>query len=289
MNRIQLKAYAKINLGLDVLRKRPDGYHEVRMIMQTINLHDKLSIKITEEPSIKINTNLPYLPSDENNLVVKAASLLKKEFGIKQGVYIDLEKRIPVSAGMAGGSTDAASTLYGMNQLFHLNLSKDELMSYGLRLGADVPYCLMRGTALSEGIGEKLTPLPAFPKCFVLLVKPPINVSTKYVYEHLKLDDPLTHPNIDAIIDSITKNHLERSCALFGNILESVTETEYPIIKDIKNILLEYGALTALMSGSGPTVFGIFSDKKTAEKAFYKFKVSTLGKQVFLTELLQPK
>jgi 4-diphosphocytidyl-2-C-methyl-D-erythritol kinase len=289
MNTIKLKAYAKINLGLDVVRKREDGYHEVRMIMQTISLHDKLTIKVTDQPSIRMNTNLPYLPNDENNLVYKAAALLKKEFGIEQGVYINLEKKIPVAAGLAGGSSDAAATLHGMNRLFHLNLSNEELMKFGLRLGADVPYCVMRGTALSEGIGEILTPLPPFPKCYVLIVKPPINVSTKFVYENLKIDESINHPDIDGIIKFIKEDNLKEAVKLFGNVLESVTEKNYPIIMNIKETMLEYGALTSLMSGSGPTVFGIFDDKKKVEKAFYDFKISNIGKQVFLTELHQPR
>lgn len=289
MNTIKLKAYAKINLGLDVVKKREDGYHEVRMIMQTISLHDKLTIKVTDHPSIRMNTNLPYLPNDDNNIVYKAASLLKTEFGIKQGVYINLEKKIPVSAGLAGGSSDAAATLHGMNRLFHLNLSKEELMKFGLKLGADVPYCIMRGTALSEGIGEILTPLPPFPKCYVLIVKPPINVSTKYVYENLKIDDSILHPDIDGIIRYIKEENLLETVKLFGNVLETVTQRDYPIIKNIKDTMLEFGALTSLMSGSGPTVFGIFDDKKKVEKAFYDFKVSNIGRQVFLTELHQPR
>lgn len=288
MNSIKLKAYAKINLGLDVVRKREDGYHEVRMIMQTIGLYDKLSITSTNSSTIRVNTNLHYLPTDENNLVYKAAALIKNECQLKQGVYINLEKKIPVAAGMAGGSSDAATTLYGMNRLFNLNLSKEDLMRLALKLGADVPYCIMRGTALSEGIGEILTPLPPFPACHVLIVKPALSVSTKYVYDNLVLDSGTKHPDIDGIVHHIEQNDLYGATKLFGNVLETVTEKEYPIITSIKENMLEQGAICSLMSGSGPTVFGIFDNIKTAEKAFYEFKISAISKQVYLTELYHP-
>lgn len=288
MNSIKLKAHAKINLGLDVVRRREDGYHEVRMIMQTIGLYDKLTINRTNNSSIVMNTNLHYLPTDENNLVYKAVSLIRKEYHIEQGVYINLEKKIPVAAGMAGGSTDAATALYGLNRLFDLNLKKRELMKLGLRLGADVPYCILRGTALSEGIGEVLTPLPPFPACQVLIVKPGISVSTRYVYENLKLDADTGHPDIDGIITCIKDKDLNGAAGLFGNVLETVTEKEYPVIKEIKGKMYECGAVGSLMSGSGPAVFGLFDDLKKAEKAFYQFKIGDLGKQVFLTDLYHP-
>lgn len=288
MDTVKLKAYAKINLGLDVIRKREDGYHEVRMIMQTIGLYDKISINATSHPSIKVKTNLHYLPTDKNNLVYKAAALMKKTFQIKEGVYIHLEKRIPVAAGLAGGSSDAATTLYGMNRLFHLNLKTEELLKLAVQIGADVPYCILRGTALSEGIGEILTPLPPFPNCYVLTVKPNINVSTKFVYENLHLDTVTNHPDIDGIMKHIKEQDLYGASKLFGNVLETVTEKEYPIITDIKNKMVENGAIVSLMSGSGPTVFGLFDNVKVAEKAFYEFKVSSLGKQVYLTTLFQP-
>lgn len=288
MNIIRLKAYAKINLGLDVVRKRVDGYHEVRMIMQTIGLYDKVALSRMNNTGISLRTNLHYLPTDENNLVYKAVSLIKKEYNISQGVLIHLEKKIPVAAGMAGGSTDAAAALYGMNRLFQLKIPHDDLMALGLRLGADVPYCLLRGTALSEGIGEELTPLPPFPHCYVLIVKPGINVSTKYVYENLRLNESTIHPDIDGIIESIKGKNLYGACEKFGNVLESVTVKDYPIIEEIKTAMRNTGCVTTLMSGSGPTVFGLYDDRKKAERAFYQFKVSNLGKQVFLTNLYQP-
>lgn len=286
---LQLNAYAKINLGLDVISKRPDGYHEVRMIMQTIGLYDKLLMNVTNSPNIKIKTNLPYLPNNENNLVYKAVSLLKDKYQIKQGVYINLKKKIPVSAGLAGGSTDAAAALYGMNRLFDLKLTTKELMDFGVKLGADVPYCIIRGTALSEGIGEKLTPLPPFPQCHVLIVKPNINVSTKLIYENLDLSKIKNHPDIDGIIRFMKQNDLYKAASLFDNVLETVTIKNYPEIQDIKNQMLNYGAIASIMSGSGPTVFGIFDSFEKGKAAFYNFKVTDFGYQVFLTKPYNPK
>lgn len=288
MNIIRLKAYAKINLGLDVVRKRADGYHEVRMIMQTIGLYDKVTLSRMNNSGVCLRTNLHYLPTDENNLVYKAISMIQKEYNISHGVLVHLEKKIPVAAGMAGGSSDAAAALYGMNKLFQLRIPQNELMDLGLRLGADVPYCLLRGTALSEGIGEELTTLPPFPGCYVLIVKPGINVSTKYVYENLRLDESIIHPDIDGIITCVKRKDLYGACEKFGNVLESVTVKDYPIIEEIKAAMKTTGCITSLMSGSGPTVFGLYDDLKKAERAFYQFKVSNLGKQVFLTTLYQP-
>lgn len=284
INSIQLNAYAKINLGLDVISKRPDGYHEVRMVMQTIGLHDRLSINIINTPRIKMKTNLLYLPTNNNNIVYKAIALMKEKFQIDSGIYINLNKKIPVSAGMAGGSTDAAAALIGMNKLFNLNLTLEELMDIGVTLGADVPYCLMGGTALSEGIGEKLTPLPAFPNCHILIVKPNINVSTQNIYSNLDLNNIKSHPDIDAIIRGIKENDLYEASNHFGNILESVTIQKYKEIDHIKKDMVEKGAISSLMSGSGPTVFGIFDDYKTAKDAFYHFKVSNFKYQVFITK-----
>ena len=209
MDEISLKALAKINLGLDVLGKREDGYHEVRMIMQTIHLYDRVEIKKTKSPHIHVETNLFYLPSDENNLVYKAAKLMKTEFKIKEGVRITLQKFIPVAAGMAGGSSDAAAVLVGMNRMFNLGLKQSRLMELGLKLGADVPFCVMRGTALAEGIGEKLTALPPMPKCPILIAKPAISVSTKHVYEQLRLTEMTEHPRIDLLIENLKKKNLK--------------------------------------------------------------------------------
>ncbi len=283
MEQINLKAMAKINLGLDVVRKREDGYHEVRMIMQSIHLYDKLCIAKVKRSGIFVETNLHFLPTNENNLVYKAAKLLMDEFEIKQGISIRLQKYIPVSAGMAGGSTDAAAVLYGVNRLFQLGLSTEQLMERGVRIGADVPYCIMRGTALSEGIGEKLTPLPPMPFCHVLIAKPGISVSTKFVYENLNVPSLKFHPDIDGIVTAIRGQDLKGVSALLSNVLESVTIKEYPVIEEIKDFMKEHGALNAIMSGSGPTVFGLFDEEYAAQKACLDLKSKGLAKQVYLT------
>lgn len=283
MKEITLKALAKINLGLDVTGKREDGYHELRTIMQTIHLHDRLQIRRTREPGIKIHTNLSFLPVNESNLVYQAAVLLMSEFKITEGVEVNLSKRIPVSAGMAGGSTDGAAMLYGMNRLFGLGLSRMELMERGLKLGADVPYCLMRGTALAEGIGEELTQLPPMVKCPVLIAKPAVSVSTKFVYQNLKLDEGLPHPDIDSLVRAIQKRDFDGVCAHMGNVLEAVTIPNYPVIEQIKEKMLSSGAAAAMMSGSGPTVFGLFRDEKSAMQALDEMRSSKLARQVYLT------
>lgn len=284
-NDISLKALAKINLGLDVVRRREDGYHEVRMIMQTIQLYDRLDIKRTQEPGIQIQTNLSFLPVNENNLIYKAAKLLMDEFSITDGVSVKLDKRIPVAAGMAGGSTDAAAMLIGVNRLFSLGLTKRQLMERGVQIGADVPYCIMRGTALAEGIGEALSPLPPMVKCPVLIAKPSISVSTKFVYQNLKLDDTTIHPDIDLLIDDIKAKNLHDIAAHMGNVLETVTIPNYPVIDEIKKHMLSNGALGAMMSGSGPTVFGLFDDEDTAKKAYKAMRSSHLARQVYLTSI----
>lgn len=284
-NDISLKALAKINLGLDVVRRREDGYHEVRMIMQTIQLYDRLDIKRTQEPGIQIQTNLSFLPVNENNLIYKAAKLLMDEFSITDGVSVKLDKRIPVAAGMAGGSTDAAAMLIGVNRLFSLGLTKRQLMERGVQIGADVPYCIMRGTALAEGIGEALSPLPPMVKCPVLIAKPSISVSTKFVYQNLKLDDTTIHPDIDLLIDDIKAKNLHDIAAHMGNVLETVTIPNYPVIDEIKKHMLSNGALGAMMSGSGPTVFGLFDDEDTAKKAYKAMRSSHLARQVYLTSV----
>ncbi len=283
MSSIQLNAMAKINLGLDVVRRREDGYHEVKMVMQTVNLYDKVTITVTNTPGITVTTNLPFLPVNENNIVYKAADLLIKDYTIEKGVKIDLEKHIPVAAGMAGGSTDGAAVLYGMNRLFDLNLSKSKLMEYGLKLGADVPYCIMRGTALSEGIGEVLTQLPGMPACHILIAKPSISVSTKWVYENLHANTLEHHPDIDGVVEAIKNGDLYGLCDRLENVLETVTVKEYPVIEEIKQFMKDRGAINALMSGSGPTVFGIFDDYSVAKKAYDAIKKTDLARQVFLT------
>ena len=284
MNDISVKALAKINLGLDVLRRREDGYHEVCMVMQTIHLYDRLDIVKNQSGQITMETNLAFLPTNENNLVYKAAKLLCDEFGIKDGIHVNLQKRIPVAAGMAGGSTDAAAVLYGVNKIFDLGLTTQQLMERGVKIGADVPYCIMRGTALAEGIGEKLTQLPPMVKCPILIAKPAINVSTKFVYENLKLDT-VTHPDMKQLVEDIKEKDLHNIAAHMGNVLESVTIPAYPIIADIKEHMMNHGAVGAMMSGSGPTVFGLFEDEKTAETAYEAIRKTEFAKQVYLTTI----
>lgn len=283
MDEISLKALAKINLGLDVVRRREDGYHEVRMVMQTINLYDRLDIVKKKEPGISIKTNISFLPVNENNLIYKAGKLLMDEFGITEGVSVKLNKRIPIAAGMAGGSTDAAAMMYGINKLFDLGLSRKALMERGVKIGADVPYCIMRGTALAEGIGEELTQLSPMVRCPILIAKPSISVSTKFVYQNLKLDENTVHPDIDKLVEDIKKKALGKIASDMGNVLETVTIPNYPVIAEIKERMLQSGAVNSMMSGSGPTVFGIFDDEETARKAYADMKSAGLAKQVYLT------
>lgn len=289
-----LKAYGKINLGLDVLRRREDGYHEVRMIMQTVSIFDRVDIIWKEEPGIQVETNLYYLPTNENNLVYKAAKLLMDEFHVTEGVIIRLKKFIPVAAGMAGGSSDAAAVLFGINKMFRLGLSTRQLMERGVKIGADVPYCIMRGTALSEGIGEILTPLPPVPQCQVLIAKPGINVSTRFVYENLNANQllPEEHPDIDSIITSIRAGDIYGIANNLGNVLETVTVKEYPVIRQIKEKMMDYGSIGSLMSGSGPTVFGLFTSPKAAQEAYEELRYGAaahLAKQVYLTSFYNQK
>ena len=283
MRELKLKAKAKINLGLDVVRKREDGYHEVRMIMQMINLYDKITLRKKTEPGITVTANLSYLPVNEDNLVYRAAKLLMDEFHIEKGITVELQKFIPVAAGMAGGSSDAAATMIGMNRLFGLGLTVRQLMERSVSIGADVPYCLLRGTALAEGIGEKLRPLPPCPNCYVLIGKPSISVSTKFVYEKLDAGNIEEHPDIDRILEGLQWHNLNKISENMGNVLESVTIPAYPIIEEIKNHMKEHGAVNAMMSGSGPTVFGLFDDKMVAERACEALRESHLARTVFLT------
>ena len=285
MRQIELKALAKINLGLDVLGKRENGYHDVRMIMQSIYLYDDVKIEKTEESGIFLETNLHFLPTDSSNIAYKAAQMLLEEFDISQGVKIGLNKHIPVAAGLAGGSSNAAAVLFGMNRLFALHLTQEELMERGVKLGADVPYCIMRGTVLAEGIGEQLHKLPAMPKCTVLIAKPPVSVSTKMVYEALDAKEILVHPDIDGLIQGLEQGSLRRVASCMGNVLEDVTIPMYPVIDKIKEEMQACGALNAMMSGSGPTVFGLFENRADARKAQARIREKALAKQVFVTNI----
>jgi len=282
MEKCVKKAYAKINLGLDVIDRLPNGYHEVKMVMQTVGIYDVLTLEKIPE-GIIVTTDNGELPTDENNLIYKSAKLMKEKYSIQEGVRIHLEKNIPIAAGMAGGSTDAAATFIGMNELFDIGATEEELRELGVKVGADVPYCIMGGTALAEGIGEVLSPLPAPKDCFLLIAKPDINVSTKYVYEHLDAEGVEIHPDIDGMIEALEQGSLEGIVKRLGNVLENVTVKKYPVIQEIKENMLENGALGSLMSGSGPTVFGMFDKKETAEKAMEALKAKGLAKQLFVT------
>lgn len=283
MKQVTRKAYAKINLGLDVLRRRADGYHEVKMIMQTIDLYDTLVFTAGEDEGVDLVINGSSLSAGEDNLICKAGRLLLADAGIAKGVHIILEKRIPIAAGMAGGSSDAAATLWGLNELFELGYGEKELQALGVKLGADIPYCLTGGTAISEGIGEILTPLSSPPACYLVVAKPDINVSTKYVYEHLQADKLTYHPDIDGMADAIRNGDLGGITERMGNVLETVTIPAYPVIDGIKKCMKETGADNALMSGSGPTVFGIFRKKGDAADAEDRIKREHLADQVFVT------
>lgn len=286
MNEYRIKAYAKINLGLDVIGRLENGYHEVKMVMQTVGIYDVLDFQRTEG-GIVITTDSGELPTGEDNLIYKAAKLMIEKYGIKEGVKIHLEKHIPIAAGMAGGSTDAAATLKGMNRLFDLGCTLKDLMELGVQIGADVPYCVMGGTALAEGIGEKLTPLAPAPDCYVLVAKPDINVSTKYVYEHLDAQEIVKHPDIDGMVEAIAEESLQGILDRMENVLETVTVSAYPVIRTIKERMKELGAINSLMSGSGPTVFGIFVEKDMARRAYDKLEEEQLAKQIFLTEFCE--
>ena len=281
-NTITCKAYAKINLGLDVVRRLPNGYHEVRMIMQNVGIYDVLTFAKAEE-GILLQVDNQEVPADGNNLICKAAKLLLETAGIQGGVRITLEKNIPIAAGMAGGSTDAAAAFLGINELYEIGYDIEQLKALGVKIGADVPYCIQGGTALAEGIGEVLSELPAPPACHLLVAKPDINVSTKFVYENLRANELEYHPDIDGMIKALDLGDLKGITDRLGNVLETVTVPAYPIIQEIKGVMLAAGAENALMSGSGPTVFGIFTNKDQAEAAAEAIRNAELAKQVFVT------
>lgn len=294
MREIKRKARAKINLGLDVIGRLPNGYHDLRMVMQTVDLYDELILRAAdEEGEGKIHLFLrqdslacgeALIPADESNLACRAARMLMDEFGIRKDIEIELKKQIPAAAGLAGGSTDAAAVFTGVNELFNLGLSEQELLRRGVKIGADVPYCVMGGTALAEGIGERLTRLPDAPRACVLLVKPPICVSTKYVFSTLdSLGQMFVHPDIDGQTQAVRDGDFFRMASLMGNVLESVTIPAFPVVGEIKERMLSRGAVNAMMSGSGPTVFGLFDDRRKAEKAYADFSAEDSLNEVFLT------
>lgn len=282
METYHIKAFAKINLGLDVLGKLENGYHEVKMVMQTVGICDELELARTES-GITLTSDDGSLPLDENNLIYKAARIMQEEYHISEGIRIHLKKNIPVAAGMAGGSSDAAATFKGINRLFDLGCSLEELFRLGVRVGADVPYCVLGGTALAEGIGEKLTALTPAPDCCLLVAKPEISVSTKYVYEHLDAEGIVRHPDIDGMVDAIEKGSLQGILDRMENVLETVTARKYPVIQEIKSRMRQLGALNSLMSGSGPTVFGIFLEEEAAEAARRQLEREGLAARLFVT------
>ncbi|MBO5094226.1 MAG: 4-(cytidine 5'-diphospho)-2-C-methyl-D-erythritol kinase [Lachnospiraceae bacterium] len=281
MDQITLKAMAKVNLGLDVVRRMENGYHEVRMIMQTVDLYDELTFEKAEE-GISLRIDNTELLADESNLVYRAAAMIRQQHPFP-GVRITLKKKIPMAAGMAGGSSDAAAAFHGLNRLFSLGMEIEEMKRLGVQIGADVPYCIVGGTMRSEGIGEVLTPLPAPPAAYLVIAKPDISVSTKYVYENLHVETIRHHPDIDSVEAAIRAGDLDGMCNHMENILETVTERKYPVIAQLKELLRGSGAVTALMSGSGPTVFGIFRTEQDAQAAYEKAEQSGLAKQLFVT------
>ena len=289
MDKIELKAYGKINIGLDVIRKREDGYHDLDMIMQTVGVYDDVIISKedgTKTCEIEVSTDADILPNDKGNLAFMAAKVLMEAYDIKAKVKIHINKRIPIAGGMAGGSADCAAVLRGVNQLFQLELTDEQLQEYGVKLGADVPYCIVGGTKRAQGIGEILTDLPRPPKCYVIIAKPDAFVSTKFVYSHIRPAQIENHPDIDGIIESIKAGDLYGMCEKIANVMEDVTIPEYPIIQKVKDILKSNGAVNALMSGSGPTVFGIYDDEEKAKQSMDALSGKKFVSRLYLTEFI---
>lgn len=278
-----LKAYAKINLSLDVVGKREDGYHLLRMIMQSIDLYDAVNIEL-QESGIDLNCDKAYVPNDSRNIAYKAAELFLSEYGLKSGVRIYIEKNIPVAAGLAGGSTDAAAVLKGMRSLLRPDISDEELMELGVRIGADVPYCIAGGTALCEGIGEKLTKLEPFRDKILILVKPPFGVSTKSVYQKLDIGKIRIHPSTNRLINAIREQDLEFVAKNMKNVLENVTLSRNQTLRELKSDLIKMGAVGSMMSGSGPTVFGFFDDMLKAQRCYDAMKLKY--KETYITRTI---
>ncbi|RKM54675.1 4-(cytidine 5'-diphospho)-2-C-methyl-D-erythritol kinase [Butyrivibrio sp. X503] len=282
------KAYAKINLGLDVVGTRNDGYHIVRMIMQNVDIYDTLTFEENESGEVILTAPGSNLPLGKDNLICKVAYQLKEKYGINKGVNIELIKRIPVAAGMAGGSTDAAAAYLALNELWGLGLSNNELCELAVKLGADIPYCIIGGTALAEGIGEELTVIKDMPSCHIVVAKPEIGVSTPWVYKELDKKGIDVHPDIDGVKSAIEAGDVHKICDLIGNVLEPVTAGEHEVIGKLEKIMEDNGAIRAFMTGSGPTVFGIFDDKETAEGAYKAVEESGLAPQLFVTTPINP-
>lgn len=266
MGRVEISSYAKINLTLDVLKKRTDGFHQVKMLMQTVSLCDYLRLEQIRQ-GIQVRTNLRFLPTDGRNIAHKAAKLFLEAVGKQEGIKIQIRKNIPVAAGLAGGSSNAAAVLLGMNSLYNNPFSKKELLKMGETLGSDVPYCLMGGTMLAEGRGEHLTRVAQMPYTVFVVAKPAVHVSTAWVYQNLKADKLREHPDTNGCIEAIRKRDIPGVAVRMFNVLETVTVPEYPVIRQLKLQMLEYGALGSAMSGSGPTVIGLFDDFQKAKRA----------------------
>lgn len=286
--RLERKAYAKINLGLDVTGKRADGYHIVRMIMQNVDLFDTLTFEDNETGEINLTASSEKIPTDDSNLICKVAHQLQKEYGVTKGADIHLVKRIPVAAGMAGGSTDGAAAYIALNELWGLGLDKTKLCELAVKLGADIPYCIIGGTALAEGIGEELTVISDMPACSIVIAKPAIDVSTGWVYKELDSNEIADHPDIDGIRAAIEGGDIKEMCRLIGNVLEPVTAGKYTVIPEIEKILEDNGAIRAFMTGSGPTVFAIFDDETKAKEGFEAVKRSALAPELFLSGPINP-
>lgn len=269
---LYVKAPAKINLTLDVLHKRPDGYHEVEMVMTTVDLADRIGLELRDDEEIVILSADRFVPDDHRNLAYQAAKVLKDAYNIKQGVSISIDKEIPIAAGLAGGSSDAAATLRGLNELWNLNLSIDTLAELGAKVGSDVSFCVYGGTALATGRGEKIQELSAPPACWVVLAKPSIGVSTAEVYGGLKLDETVEHPNTAAMLQAIEEGNFAKMCDSIGNVLESVTLNMHPEVAIIKEQMKRFGADAVLMSGSGPTVFGLVEHEARATRIYNGLK-----------------
>lgn len=284
MTKIFEKAPAKINLLLDVLRKRDDGYHEVEMVMTMVDLADRLELQELPEDRIVLASQSGLIPLDEKNLAFQAARLLKEKYAVNRGVYMQLEKRIPVAAGLAGGSSDAAAALRGLNRLWGLGLSVDELEALGAELGSDVPFCIRGGTAVARGRGERLESIPPPPSCWVILAKPSINVSTADVYGKLKPAELQTHPSLDNMLKAIRENSFPGVCQALGNVLETVTLERYPEVRQIKSCMQKMGAEGVLMSGSGPTVFGLVSKESKVFRIYNGLR--GFCKEVFVVRML---
>ena len=283
---MKLNAYAKINLALDVINRRPDGYHEVRMIMQTLDLHDELDIERTEDDGIHIviEPHRDDIPLNNDNLICRAARLMMDKYGLTGGIRVSLVKNIPVAAGLAGGSSDAAATIRAVNELYGLGLSLKELCDIGVRIGADVPYCLTGGTVLAEGIGEILTPLAPCPGWKVLLAKPPVDISTAQVYRDYRHDN-VCHPDIDLIIEGIERGDLKTVAGNMGNVLQSVTAAKTPYIDQISEIMTEHGGYP-LMSGSGPTVFAFYDNEEDMKKAYDCLRQKEFVSDLYITRII---